>query len=574
MKAVNEMQSPIRENLTWLSKCMTLLLVLWTTLASTSAAQAGGLDGGGGQILVCHKAGQKYYQLYDYWKANDGKIRIPKKDFEAAKYKLPSKAESEALQIDSQFTSKNYRERLSVLLKRLERLSSLRARIYRKWAENFENEALIDRESSITYVADSSGFVPNNCDKESIVVIKQMEPKIPGEKRYSINGKIWDELDQFPLVKAGLVMHELVYREFFLADEIQDFLKQPLRVSRNTGARPVHYINAIIGSTNFIHMSQKQFLKSLVYANPLFFEIPNGFPVLAEWDDLIPNSKYSNDQYNYHTEEYRDNLYFGRIGNDKKDETVDRPSESSKLLVENMLLSHLSGKHPNPEEWNTTEWNNFRNLTFSPKFSSTHRGLVLQTLREQDPTNGSVFFFSSEESEIPYSAEEKGPLTGELVWSKEDDEVAWGKYVVSKSDGTSMPILRWVGDHNLQNKIKITLFGKTITLDMFSEYRYSKYGDFWVYPDREQGNLVYYIKSFYSRTAIYAAGKNESDIPEDERNPLFWVSVDGKRLSDKPITSLDIDFTERKFKGIIERRVELQTDPRTVEIFRDIVFEY
>ncbi len=95
-------------------------------------------------------------------------------------------------------------------IERLETRSPYRAQQYRTWLETFmQDSKFVD---GFELPATNDAFYlpfPLDCKLQQAVV--QIEPEVARDKRYYINLKIWNELSESQ--KAGLVLHELIYRE-------------------------------------------------------------------------------------------------------------------------------------------------------------------------------------------------------------------------------------------------------------------------------------------------------------------------------------------------------------------------
>lgn len=101
--------------------------------------------------------------------------------------------------------------RVALAISRLEALDPDRAGLYRHYAETFWSEAIILQNAHLPDLPDDGpvSLPGEDCRLQQLAI--QSEPLQPGHKRYSINGKIWNLLNDD--AKAGLILHEIAYRE-------------------------------------------------------------------------------------------------------------------------------------------------------------------------------------------------------------------------------------------------------------------------------------------------------------------------------------------------------------------------
>ncbi len=101
-------------------------------------------------------------------------------------------------------------EKLELAIERIEKLDPGRALLYRKWISEFWNEALFLDGINLIDVNDSDHVaLPQNCQVTQIAI--QKKPEFPEDPYYIINQDLWQALDNDG--KAGLVLHEIAYRE-------------------------------------------------------------------------------------------------------------------------------------------------------------------------------------------------------------------------------------------------------------------------------------------------------------------------------------------------------------------------
>lgn len=104
---------------------------------------------------------------------------------------------------------------------------------YKKWLHDFPSEAGIYSGVVIPAIPDTGTIViPNGCELKPIAFQRPDSEVLPGIMRYTINKDIWVLMDE--VQKAGLVLHELIYREGILADHKTSF--------------PTRYFNSYLAS--------------------------------------------------------------------------------------------------------------------------------------------------------------------------------------------------------------------------------------------------------------------------------------------------------------------------------------
>lgn len=188
-----------------------LILFLFSSLA-----QAGFVKENGGNAVVCkNELGQQSVELLDFFEA----VQAP--DFFNFS-KLKEKSKQQAL------------DDAMALIKSV--ISEFSYAQYERNLKNFEAEAYFAKGITLGTVADSFHFIiPKNCTVEQTVV--QIEPLFK-EARYTINQDLWDLLA--PTDQAGLIMHELIYRDlkskdsrqvrlitaFLFSDQIQNMTRE------------------------------------------------------------------------------------------------------------------------------------------------------------------------------------------------------------------------------------------------------------------------------------------------------------------------------------------------------------
>jgi hypothetical protein len=187
--------------------------------------------GNGGNARVCRSNGAIVsVEFFDYWE-NFG--RRPRLVLDLGADDLP------------------YMDKVRLAVDRLARLSPLRAALYLKWAENFNSEMNpVSDKFPLRDPSDSvSPFDPQEIDgcKTEQLALQQI-PKSPWEARYLVRASLWERLG--PNGKAGLILHELIYRE---ANEL----------SGHQDSEAVRFLNSLLASKVMETLTLEEFLDLL-----------------------------------------------------------------------------------------------------------------------------------------------------------------------------------------------------------------------------------------------------------------------------------------------------------------------
>lgn len=171
--------------------------ILGLAVLASFTANAG-QDGNGGDVITCPNV--KEATLLDF---QEGKRR--------------------GFAIDLGTPNLSLREKVSIYLKRIERLTPVRAKIYREEAEkmlvdiekyqatgeNLQQNILFTEEEQVDIPDSDHRMIPPNCKIEQIAV--QRLPQFDEDRFYTINIGLWKRLNQDH--KAGLIMHEVIFKE-------------------------------------------------------------------------------------------------------------------------------------------------------------------------------------------------------------------------------------------------------------------------------------------------------------------------------------------------------------------------
>lgn len=143
-------------------------------------------------------------------------------------------------------TSGTYMERVALALNRLKRVDPYRAERYQKHAEEFAAKAKFLPGVTLVNVPDTAHLAfPKGCLVEQIV--NQRAPQFPEDSRYVVNLDLWNLLDDAN--KAGLVLHEVIYREAI--------------EKKKTNSRGARYLNANITAVEFESITHPDYIKKL-----------------------------------------------------------------------------------------------------------------------------------------------------------------------------------------------------------------------------------------------------------------------------------------------------------------------
>lgn len=158
-----------------------------------SLCLAGGVTiGNGGTGLICAKD------------SVSTKIRVQMLEY----YELTLTGAS--LKLNSNLS--DYKDIIKENLARWMPVAPQRVKQYQSWLSTFEQESLFISDSYFPPINDTGTIaIPFNCELQTLAFQKNEEDLFPGVKRYTINKDYWDLME--PVQKAGLVMHELIYRE-------------------------------------------------------------------------------------------------------------------------------------------------------------------------------------------------------------------------------------------------------------------------------------------------------------------------------------------------------------------------
>lgn len=224
---------------------MNFLLYGVLSLVLSSAAWAAGGDwiGNGGDLLRCAQSGtaKVEFELLDY--------------YEGRYYR--------GLQPDLGPQGTSFDDKVKYVLKRLERRNPSRGALYRSWYQTFFNETRFFLEGRIVEIPDTGPVViPEGCSIQQIAAQLPDEQILPGDHRYTIDLNLWNQISEE--TRAGLVLHELVYREAI--------------TNLQMNSKRVRYFNEYISSSAFASFGDREML-SLVHTVGFRFVDYYGVPL-------------------------------------------------------------------------------------------------------------------------------------------------------------------------------------------------------------------------------------------------------------------------------------------------------
>ena len=171
------------------------------TVTASAFASSGTTVGNGGNSIVCkNTSGQiASVEILDFFEARTNGLLLKLND------RLP--------------------DFKSILIENLNRWQSIapqRVEQYKKWLTEFESETLFVSGANIPSIPDTGSVIlPAGCELHPIAFQRPNSEIYPGVKRYTISKDLWDLMDE--VQRAGLVMHELIYREGILAEHMTSF---------------------------------------------------------------------------------------------------------------------------------------------------------------------------------------------------------------------------------------------------------------------------------------------------------------------------------------------------------------
>lgn len=243
---------------------ISLLFLSWTSWNSAALA-SGRTVGNGGNIVLCKISDKEYsYELLDFYESRV--MRHIQPDF----FEL----------------GKNIDQKMDIILKRLEKLSPERARLYRSYYASFLSEVQWIQEGGLNTIPDSDHIIspPPGCLVRQTV--NQSQPLLPYDKRYFVDQEVWDHLDDNQ--KTGLILHEIIYREALSIGHVNSV--------------STRYLNSFISSSQMDQISVREFnklLKDLGFTTNSIHGVAINLKMPVEFyqNDQLKNAEVVNGSY-------------------------------------------------------------------------------------------------------------------------------------------------------------------------------------------------------------------------------------------------------------------------------------
>jgi len=171
------------------------------------------------------------------------------------------------IQIDLANMPGNWKEKAQAVIHRLGKLTDLRDQIYTQWLASFEDEMMLLKGVQFNTVPDAMSIgVPKGCEFEQGAV--QIIPRFPGDKRYYLNDELWSAMDDTQ--KAGLVLHEIVYREALSYGHTDSIATRYLVGLVNSSAIEKSTINDFLKTLQIVHFEQTDIPFSFAHVETVF----------------------------------------------------------------------------------------------------------------------------------------------------------------------------------------------------------------------------------------------------------------------------------------------------------------
>lgn len=119
-------------------------------------------------------------------------------------------------------TKATWKEKLEAKFTEWSSVAPKRMKQYSDWLATFEQDAGFYTGINIPAIPDhGSVAIPKGCDLEPVGFQRPDSEMFPGVKRYVVNKDFWDRMDETH--RAGLVLHELIYRESIPMKHVTSF---------------------------------------------------------------------------------------------------------------------------------------------------------------------------------------------------------------------------------------------------------------------------------------------------------------------------------------------------------------
>jgi hypothetical protein len=180
------------------------------------------------------------------------------------------------------------KDELKIALQVVARLmpsSPSRAKMYANWLRSFKSETSFISSASLKPVDDSFHiFIPDQdgCSLKQAAV--QINPQFPGDRRYYIESDIWNAMS--PVVKAGLMLHEVIYRE--------------ARIRGQTNSKITRYFNSLLFTTEIYKSTlppKDDLIASIKFYVQLLGLVVGDFPEFSVPADFLAEARLLHSEY-------------------------------------------------------------------------------------------------------------------------------------------------------------------------------------------------------------------------------------------------------------------------------------
>lgn len=313
----------------------TILLASLAVLLSKNALAVHGV-GNGGNVIVCRDSSSaiRSVEILDYFEIRQagGHLRLN-----------PSLG--------------SYSAMLNDLFQSWKSVAPKRMAQYEKWLSEFEKDSAIYSGVQIPPIDDTGVInIPVGCGITPAAFQRPESQLLPGVKRYTINKDLWDRMPE--IEKAGLVLHELVYREGIRAGHPSSF--------------STRYFNGYLASATpnpleYSLVVQQLPLEWVEFGYGLVIGLGSVAPYQVEpafqrtskitEDGFVAGKDYNPSNYAYPFSNYQKGTYLGIIGDVSSEHLKIRfkslspnaASQSGQIEVSHAKL-HLSNLANNPIE--------------------------------------------------------------------------------------------------------------------------------------------------------------------------------------------------------------------------------
>jgi hypothetical protein len=205
---------------------MTVFFLLSALLLSPASWAVGGdWVGNGGDLIRCWRpAEHKFdYELLDYY---EGRF-------------------FRGLQLDLGPNNASFDDKVHYALQRLAKKNPTRAALYGSWYKTFFTDTRFFMDGRILQIPDTGPLViPEGCTVQQIAAQLPDDQILPGDYRYTIDLDLWNDISED--TRAGLILHELVYREAI--------------GNHQTNSKRVRYFNQYISASAFENFGDAELL--------------------------------------------------------------------------------------------------------------------------------------------------------------------------------------------------------------------------------------------------------------------------------------------------------------------------